>query len=236
MTVDKEIILIVDDDLSILQMIKQILELENYQVCTAENGESAIMRFNEASPSVVLLDVLLPDIDGYEVCRFIRQFSKVPVIMVTAKATVDETVDGLNAGADDYITKPFSSKELVARVAAAIRRGKFPKTPIPDPILRCRDLKIDLVRKIVTINNEMIDLSATEYKILSYMFLNSDRIVSPEEILQAVWGDDSHKDPHILQVNIGRLRIKLKEELKDIRYIETKPGMGYYISSRNNRK
>jgi two-component system, OmpR family, KDP operon response regulator KdpE len=232
----KPMILAVDDNIHILQMIQRILENEDYEVSTAESGEAALRIFNEVNPSLVLLDLLLPDMDGFEVCRYIRQFSRVPIIMVTAKGTVDERVDGLNIGADDYIGKPFSSKELVARISAAIRRGNFQKHPIPDPILKCRDMNIDLVKKIVTIRGEIINLSATEYHILSFLALNSDRIVAPEEIVNEVWGEDCHKDAHILQVNIRRLRIKLKEDEKDSPYIETKASLGYFMKCRSIRR
>jgi DNA-binding response OmpR family regulator len=214
-------------------MMQRILELEDYEVRTADCGDAAIKLFNELNPSLVLLDVMLPDLDGFNVCRFIRNYSSVPIIMVTAKGTVDDQVYGLNVGADDYITKPFSSRELVARVSAAIRRGGFQNKPLPAPILQFKDLQIDLAKKVVTLNREVIDLSPIEYRILSFLAINCGRIVSPEEIIAEVWGGQTDKDAHVLQVNLGRLRIKLKDDIKGNRYIETKVGMGYLMTCDN---
>jgi DNA-binding response OmpR family regulator len=227
----KKRILIVDDDIHILQMIQRILEIEGYDVSAAESGEAALSMFNEVKPSLVLLDLLLPGMEGIEVCRYIRQFSKIPIIIVTGKCTIGEKVEGLNLGADDYITKPFSTQELIARIAAAIRRSNLQKNSSPEMVIKCRGrLKIDLVKKLVTIRNEIIDLSSTEYRILAFLAINRDRVVSSEEILTEVWGNVVQKDVHIVQVNIGRLRDKLKDNVKGNRYIVTKPGVGYYMT------
>jgi DNA-binding response OmpR family regulator len=227
----KSRILVVDDDINVLQMLQHMLQMKGYEVITAESGEAALNMFNQISPSLVLLDLMLPGIEGIEVCRYIRRFSKIPILIVTAKGTIDEKVEGLTLGGDDYITKPFSTQELVARVAAAIRRSNFQKKTIPDMLIRFRGgLKIDLVKKIVTIHNEIIDLSSIEYRILSLLAINRDRVVTSEELLTEIWGDTLQKDVHVLQVNIGRLRSKLKDSVKGNRYIKTKPSIGYYMS------
>ncbi len=233
----KNRILLVDDDTRILQMIQRILEVEDYEVSTAESGEAALSIFNEVDPSLVLLELLLPDMEGIEVCRYIRQFSKIPILIVTAKGTIDEKVKGLNLGADDYITKPFSAQELVARIAAAIRRSNFQKNPIPDMLIKCRGgLKIDLTKKLVTLRKEIVDLSSTEYRILAFLAMNRNRVVSTEQILAAIWGDMPQNNAHILQVNISRLRDKLKDDLKGNRYIETKTGIGYYMTCKEVKR
>jgi DNA-binding response OmpR family regulator len=233
----KNRILVVDDDIHILQMIQRILEKEGYGVSTAESGESALSMFVEINPSLVLLELLLPGMEGIEVCRCIRQFSKIPILIVTAKGTIDLTVKGLNLGADDYITKPFSEQELVARIAAAIHRVNFQNNPIQDMVIKCRGgLKIDLANKLVTMRNEIIDLSSTEYRILAFLAMNGNRVVSSRKILVAIWGNAPQNNAHILQVNIGRLRDKLKDDERGNRYIETKIGIGYYLNCKEFKR
>jgi DNA-binding response OmpR family regulator len=230
----KATILIVDDDIHILRMMQRILELEDYLVLTAGNGEMALQVFKENNPSLVLLDIMLPDMDGYTICKTLRSFSQVPIIMVTAKGNTNEKVEGLDSGADDYVTKPFSSKELTARVGAILRRNPpsentVMKTPT---IFTCKDLTIDFEKKIVTLNDAKIDLTATEYRILSYLAQNANRIISPEEILKDVWGGDYAEATHLLQVNIARLRQKLNDDAREQKYIDTQPGLGYAIITR----
>jgi DNA-binding response OmpR family regulator len=206
-------VLVVDDDDNILRMIQRILELEGYQVLKASSGETALKVFDDENPELILLDIMMPDMDGYTVCRNIREFSPVPIIMVTAKGNDEEKVKGLDAGADDYITKPFSSKELVARVRAVLRRAtlwdEYPElTAHPNDFI-IDDLIIDFARHRVTVRDREVKLTATEYRLLSYLVRNAGRVVTLEQILQAVWGKEYVSEHHLLRVNITRLQQKL---------------------------
>lgn len=228
----KNRILIVDYDIHILQMIQYILEMEGYEVSTAQSGEAALSLVQKFNPSLVLLDLQLTDMKGIDLCRDIRQFSQIPILMVKDQ-DIDGKVEGINLGAHDFIIKPFSAQELVARISAIIRGDNSPKNLNSDMIIKCRGgLKIDLVKKLVTIRNEILDLSSTEYRILALLAMNSDRVVSREEILTEVWKDIAQNNVHLLQVNIGRLREKLKDDVKGNRFIETKHGIGYYLTCR----
>jgi DNA-binding response OmpR family regulator len=209
----KASVLVVDDDDNILRMIQRILELEGYQVLKASSGETALKVFDDENPELILLDIMMPDMDGYTVCRNIREFSPVPIIMVTAKGNDEEKVKGLDAGADDYITKPFSSKELVARVRAVLRRAtlwdEYPElTAHPNDFI-IDDLIIDFARHRVTVRDREVKLTATEYRLLSYLVRNAGRVVTLEQILQAVWGKEYVSEHHLLRVNITRLQQKL---------------------------
>src|SRR4030043_2345719 len=163
----KSLILVVDDDIRMLRMMKRMLELEDFEAQTANCGEAALKIFDKETPSLVLLDIMMPDMDGYAVCRRIREFSQVPVIMVTARGDDKEKVEGLNVGADDYVTKPFSASELAARVRAILRRSGT-KERHQDVIFRYKDLLVDFASRRVMVNNSELKLTSTEYKLLSY--------------------------------------------------------------------
>jgi len=217
----------VDDDIRMLRMMQMIMEADGYRVLTANNGQLALNIFlAEESLDLVLLDIRLPDMDGYTVCRRIREFSQIPIIMVTVKGNDEEKVAGLDAGADDYVTKPFSSDELAARVRAVLRRAKlWDERPVP--AFRSGELVVDFTSHKVAVAGEEIDLTATEYRILSYLARNAGRLVTSGQILEKVWGEEYMGETNLLQVNIARLRHKLKDDVKNPRYILTKPGIGY---------
>ena len=221
-------VMVVDDDIHILRLMQRILELEGYQVPSAPDGEAALNVFDEETPDLVLLDIMLPDMDGYTVCQRIREFSQVPIIMVTAKSNIEEKVKGLAAGADDYVTKPFSSNELVARVKAILRRTKLWDAR-PEPAFYSHDLVIDFARHRVTLSNREVNLTATEYKLLSYLVRNAGRVVTPDQVVEKVWGEEYIGETHLLQVTIARLRQKLGDDAKKSRYILTRPGIGYMM-------
>jgi DNA-binding response OmpR family regulator len=223
-------ILVVDDDPNILRMIQLILELEGYDVTTASDGETAIQIFRKTGFSLVILDIMMSGTDGICVCKTIRQYSNIPIIMVTARGTVNEKLEGFEAGADDYVTKPFPTKELVARVSAVLRRSSFPENIDKSSTYKCKDMEIDFERKVATVNDKILDLTATEYRLLAYMANNPYRVITSETILREVWGAEYTNDVHLLQVNIGRLRQKIKKISKDITYIETKPSLGYIFN------
>ena len=170
MIMKKTTVLIVDDDVRILRMMQRILELEGHRVVKAINGQSALDILDVENPDIVLLDVMMPDIDGYTVCKRIREFSQVPIIMVTAKDNYSEILEGLESGADDYVPKPFSSQELVARVAAVLRRTST-WDELPNQVFTCGDLTIEYGSHRVILENCELDLSATEYKLLSQLVL-----------------------------------------------------------------
>jgi DNA-binding response OmpR family regulator len=209
----KALVLVVDDDARMLRMIKRILELEGYQVIKASNGEAALKVFDDEDPELVLLDIMMPGMDGYTVCQRIREFSPVPIIMVTAKSNDEEKVKGLDAGADDYITKPFASKELAARVRAVLRRATlwddYPELAAHPDDFVIDDLIIDFARHRVTVRDREVKLNATEYRLLSFLVRNAGRPVTLDQVLQTVWGKEYAGEHHLLKVNITRLQKKL---------------------------
>jgi DNA-binding response OmpR family regulator len=228
MSIKKQLILVVDDDIRILRMIKRMLELEGYQIIIADNGEAALKAFEKETPSLILLDIMMPDMDGYMVCRRIREFSQVPIIMVTAKGDDKEKVTGLNVGADDYVTKPFSASELAARVRAILRRIGNQDSQA-EPVFRHKDLLVDFASHRVMVNNNELKLTSTEYRLLSYITLNAGRVITPDQLLHVIWGEEYIGAPHLLQVNIARLRKKMGDNAKKPSYILTRPGIGYIM-------
>lgn len=229
MSSKNSVVLVVDDDIRMLRMMKRMLELEGFQVTISNNGDMALKSFEKETPDLVLLDIMMPDMDGYTVCQRIREFSQVPIIMVTAKGDDKEKVEGLNIGADDYVTKPFSASELAARVRAVLRRAGTKNQP-QDAIFRCKDLMVDFASRRVMVNNTELKLTSTEYKLLSYISQNAGRVITPDQLLDKVWGEEYMGAPHLLQVNIARLRKKLGDNAKKPVYIYTRPGIGYIMS------
>jgi DNA-binding response OmpR family regulator len=224
----KALILVVDDDIRMLRMMKRMLELEDFQVAIANGGDTALRMFEKETPALVLLDIMMPDMDGYTVCRRIREFSQVPIIMVTARGDDKEKVEGLNIGADDYVTKPFSASELAARVRAMLRRIGNQETR-QEAVFCYKDMAIDFTSRRVLVKNQELKLTSTEYKMLSYISLNAGRVVTPDQLLNKVWGEEYLGAAHLLQVNIARLRKKLGDDAKNPNYILTRPGIGYLI-------
>ena len=233
MTTRKTTVLVVDDDVRILRMIQRILELEGHRVVKAVDGQSALDIFDVENPDIVLLDVMMPDVDGYAVCKRIREFSQVPIIMVTAKDNYAEVLEGLEAGADDYVPKPFSSQELVARVAAVLRRATT-WDELPNQVFTCADLAIDFGSHKVVLGDCELNLSSTEYKLLSHLTRNAGRVLTPDQLLSAVWGDDYIGEYDMLRVNITRLRQKLGEDSKNPNFIITMHGIGYMFEPNQN--
>ena len=229
MSSKKTLILVVDDDIRMLRMMKRMLELENFQTITANNGEAALIVFEKENPDLVLLDIMMPDMNGYTVCQHIREFSEVPIIMVTAMGDDKQKVEGLDIGADDYVTKPFSASELAARVRAILRRSGSQERQ-SNSLFRYKDLIIDYVSNRVSIQDQELILTSTEYKLLSYISKNAGRVITPDQLLNNVWGEAYLGAPHLLQVNIARLRKKLGDDARNPIYILTRPGIGYIMS------
>ena len=226
----KTSILAVDDDARLLRMVQLILELEGYQVLKAIDGEKALAVFDRETPDLVLLDIMMPGMDGRTVCERIREFSSVPIIMVSAKGDEEEKVRCLDSGADDYITKPFSTKELTARIRAALRHTKSPHER-SDPVLTFEDIVIDTVRRRASLGGEELILTATEYRLLAYLARNAGMVLTSDQILDEVWGEDYIGDYHLLQVNVARLRQKLGDGARNPKYIITRSGIGYMMSA-----
>ena len=229
MSSKKTLILVVDDDIRMLRMMKRMLELENFQTITANNGEAALVVFEKENPDLVLLDIMMPDMNGYTVCQHIREFSEVPIIMVTAMGDDKQKVEGLDIGADDYVTKPFSASELAARVRAILRRSGSQERQA-NSLFRYKDLVIDYASNRVSMQDQELILTSTEYRLLSYISKNAGRVVTPDQLLSKVWGETYLGAPHLLQVNIARLRKKLGDDARNPIYILTRPGIGYIMS------
>lgn len=219
--------LVIDDDVHMVRMMRRILELEGCTVLTASSGEAALEVFDEQVPDVVLLDIMMQGMDGYSVCQRIREFSQVPIITVSAKNGDQDKVKMLGSGADDYITKPFSSQELMARIKAVLRRTTLQAHA--QPLFQANELTIDFAHQSVSLHGQEINLTATEYSLLCYLALNAGRIVTIDQILEKVWGEEYTGDNHLLRVNIARLRSKLGDGGKKHTYIITRPGMGYVM-------
>lgn len=229
MAVDKASILVVDDEVRVLRMMQRMLGVEGYRVITATNGEAALEVFDVESPDLVFVDTLMPQMSGCEVCRRIREFSELPIIMVTANGNEIEKIEGLDAGADAYITRPFSVRELVARIRASLRRTVL-WDEHPTPTFRLDGLVVDFAAHRVTVGGEEKCLTATEYRLLSYLARNAGRIVTSDLILTNVWGEGYCGDIHLLQVVMANLRNKLGDNARNPRYILTRPGVGYMMT------
>jgi two-component system KDP operon response regulator KdpE len=226
----EEKILIVDDEPRVVRLVSEVLKAVGYQVIAAASGKSAIEMVALEQPDLVLLDILLPrGPDGYEVCHRIREFSDVPVIMLTAKAQEADMLHGFDAGTDDYLTKPFSAKELVARVKAVLRRVQRPEEMVT-AALRCGDLEIDFARRTVKMHGERVSLTRTEYALLRQLALNPNRVMLHPDLLTKVWGPEYLNDIDYLRAYIRYLRRKLEADPSNPRYILTSPGVGYVLA------
>jgi two-component system KDP operon response regulator KdpE len=225
-----EKILVVDDEPRVVQLVRKVLEAVGYQVTAAASGEPAIEMVALEQPDLVLLDIRLPHgPDGYEVCRRIREFSEVPVIMLTAKALESDVLQGFDVGADDYLTKPFSAKELVARVKAVLRRTQRPEEAIT-ATLTCGELEINFARRTVKVRGEKVSLTRTEYALLRQLALNANRVMLHQDLLTTVWGPEYRDDIDYLRAYIRYLRQKLEENPHEPQYILTTPGVGYMLT------
>jgi DNA-binding response OmpR family regulator len=222
----KTCVLVVEDDARMLRLEQLTLEKEGYAVALSQSGEEALEALAESNPALVLLDLGLPGMDGVTTCQHIREFSQVPIIMVTGKDKNEDKVRGLESGADDYVTKPFLASELAARVKAALRRSTN-GTPAAAPSFHCGDLLVDFAKNRVSRAGQEVLLSSTEYRLLCYLTRNAGRIVTRDQILERIWGEEYLGEAHLLHVTIGRLRQKLGDDPRKPRYIITRRGIGY---------
>jgi DNA-binding response OmpR family regulator len=227
-------ILLVDDEQSIQTLLSYPLRKEGYEVVQASDGREALTRFGEAAFDLVVLDVMMPRMDGLEVCRRLRARSDVPIIMLTAKSEEADKVAGLELGADDYITKPFSMREFRSRVKAALRRGAMQgrETADPDAPIVALDLRIDQAKRRVDIRGDEVPTTYVEFEILLALASSPGRVFSREMLLTRVWGDSSYRDPRTIDVHIRHLREKLELDAKDPEYLFTVRGVGYRFRDR----
>lgn len=220
-------ILVVDDEERMVRFIRLNLEHDGFRVSEAFNGNQAINSVRSSLPDLVLLDVMMPDMDGFEVLRLIRETSKVPVIMLTAKGEEDDRVRGLELGADDYITKPFSPRELVSRVRAVLRRTESVTGTTHGIIEVDEHLKLDFDRREVWLDGMLVQLRPTEYRLLFHLVQNSGWVVTHDQLLAKVWGYEYRDEPHYVRLYINYLRKKLEADPANPKYILTERGVGY---------
>jgi len=219
--------LVVDDEQRIAEAVAMNLELEGFQVLTASSGEEALEKVTEELPDIVILDVMMPDVDGFETLRRIREVSTTPVIMLTVRGDESDRVRGLDLGADDYMTKPFSPRELVSRVRAVMRRTEMP-SPVPKAEVRVdADLSIDFNRRRVLVRNKEVHLRPTEFRLLYHLVSNAGQVLTHETLLRRVWGYEYRDEDQYLWLYITYLRRKLEEDPKHPKYIIGERGIGY---------
>jgi len=222
--------LIVEDQPQVIRLVTEVLRTVGYDVIAASNGETAIEMTAMEQPALILLDIMFPQgPDGLEACRHIRQFSDVPIIMLTAKAKENDKLLGFDAGADDYLTKPFSAKELVARVGAVLRRTHQPDETITAS-LTCGELDINFACHSAKLSGKEVRLTRTEYSLLRQLALNPNRVMLHRDLLNAVWGQEYVDDIDYLRAYIRYLRMKLEKDPSNPKYIITSPGVGYMLA------
>jgi DNA-binding response OmpR family regulator len=234
MPAKKTTVVAADDDPQLLRLVTRNLQLEGYDVIAVSDGQQALTQIEQQVPNLVLLDVMMPKMDGFTVCHRVREFSTVPIIIVTARGQDQDKVRGLDLGADDYLTKPFSVDELLARVRAVLRRTQFTAKDSSQGLQTTAtigDLEIDYSQHLVKMAGQEITLTPTEYRILAYFAQNAGRVLTQDLLLEHVWGSEYLGESHMLQVNINRLRRKLEVDPTHPRYILTKVGVGYYLAA-----
>jgi DNA-binding response OmpR family regulator len=224
-------ILLVDDEQSILTLLSYPLRKDGYDVVRAADGAEALARFGESEFDLVVLDVMMPRVDGLEACRRLRAMSPVPIIMLTAKAEEIDKVLGLELGADDYITKPFSMREFRSRVKAALRRASLSAQPSPpgaaERTLVAGELVLDGSKRSVRVRGEAVQTTYVEFELLATMLREPGRVFTREALLERVWGDSDYRDPRTIDVHIRHLREKLERDPKEPEYLFTVRGVGY---------
>lgn len=220
-------ILVVDDEKGLVKIIRLNLEQDGFDVFEAFNGAQAMEKLRTTLPDLVLLDVMMPDTDGFTVLKMIRQIGNIPVIMLTAKGEEDDKIKGLELGADDYVTKPFSPRELTSRIRAVLRRGDFSRDEESGKIVVDDRLTIDFDRHEVWVEGELVQLRPTEYRLLYHLVQNAGWVLTHDQILNKVWGYEYENEPHYVRLYINYLRKKLEVDPANPQYILTERGVGY---------
>ncbi len=230
-------ILVVDDEKRMVRFIQLNLEQDGYQVITAYNGSEALEQVRTQLPDLILLDIMMPDINGFEVLKRIREVNTVPVIMLTAKGEEDDRIQGLELGADDYITKPFSPREMVSRIRAVLRRTRSFKEDQVDLIKVDDRLTIDFSRREVWVEGKKVDLRPTEYRLLYHLVKNAGWVNTHEQLLSKVWGFEYQDEPHYVRLYVNYLRKKLEKDPSNPQYILTERGVGYrFVNYRRDQE
>lgn len=222
-------ILVVDDEKSIADIVSFNLKNEGFEVIVAYDGQEAVNKALTDNPDLVILDVMLPEKDGFQVLKEIRQQIEIPVIMLTAKEAEEDKICGLDLGADDYMTKPFGMKELMARVKANLRRIEYLNSVTDSEYIVSGDLTIDLNKYEVSKNGEVIDLTLREYELIKFLASAPEQVYTREKLLEEVWGYEYYGDIRTVDVTVRRLREKIEDETGDYKYVVTKRGVGYYF-------
>jgi two-component system response regulator RegX3 len=222
-------ILIVEDEETLAEAISFLLSKEGFEVEIAEDGPAAIAAFDKNGADLILLDLMLPGLSGTEVCRQIRAKSSVPIIMLTAKDSEIDKVVGLEIGADDYVTKPYSSRELIARIRAVLRRGELGDVTTVEGVLSVGPIRLDSDRHVISVNNEQVALPLKEFELLEFLMRNSGRVLTRMQLIDRVWGSDYVGDTKTLDVHIKRLRAKIEKDPANPEMIQTVRGMGYKL-------
>lgn len=223
-------VLIVEDEISFSDALAYLLKKESYEVEVAVNGAEAIERFQTFNPDLILLDLMIPEVSGTEVCRVIRSTSQVPIIMLTAKDSEIDKVVGLELGADDYVTKPYSSRELLARMKAVMRRNSVDSAGIEEgALLTAGSVRMDLDKHQVTVNSVAVTFPLKEFELLEFLMRNSGRVLTRSQLIDRVWGNDYFGDTKTLDVHIKRLRAKIEEDPANPKIIHTIRGLGYKL-------
>jgi len=228
----KEKILVVDDELAIIKLLRSELEASGRQALAAMDGAEALQIVEREPPDLIILDIMMPNIDGLEVCRRLREWSQIPIIIVSVKEATEEKVNCLDIGADDYITKPFDVDELMARVRAVLRRSQTVRSIPSQPVFTAGDLEIDFVKRQVTYAHNEVKCTPTEYSLLQELVLNVGKVLTHTHLLRRVWGPEYGGEKEYLRVFVNRLRVKLESDPRRPRYIITIPNVGYMFNRR----
>ncbi|MBE7468091.1 MAG: DNA-binding response regulator [Anaerolineae bacterium] len=229
---EKKRILVVDDDPVIIELLVSALAEAGVEIYTANNGREGLQKFYAQRPDLVISDVMMPDMEGWEICRIIRQLSDVPIIMLTIQADDTQIIRGLDSGADDYITKPFNAKVVLARVRAALRRA-YQSTPVNNKSATYSDsyLTIDIEHNLVTVCGEPIKLTSLEYRLLAYLLQHPNRVLTTQQILENVWGWEYQDEASHVRIYMWHLRQKLEADPKKPKYLLTEYGLGYRFNT-----
>ena len=226
-------ILVVEDEETLAEAISFLLSKEGFDVAVAATGPAAIESFEKSGADLIPLDLMLPGLSGTEVCRQIRTKSSVPIIMLTAKDSEIDKVVGLELGADDYVTKPYSSRELIARIRAVLRRGELQDTDIEGTTLEVGPVRMDTDRHIISVNGEVVAIPLKEFELLEFLMRNAGRVLTRVQLIDRVWGSDYVGDTKTLDVHIKRLRAKIEKDPANPEFIQTVRGMGYKMERSN---
>lgn len=226
-------ILVVEDEETLSEAIAFLLGKEGFEVSVAATGPDAISQFDKSGADLILLDLMLPGLSGTEVCRQIRTKSAVPIIMLTAKDSEIDKVVGLELGADDYVTKPYSSRELIARIRAVLRRGELLDSAEDGAVLEVGPVRMDTDRHVISVNGEQVSIPLKEFELLEFLMRNAGRVLTRLQLIDRVWGSDYVGDTKTLDVHIKRLRAKIEKDPANPEFIQTVRGMGYKMERAN---